>query len=144
MISRNVINKLGFTLMELLIAIAIVAILAAIAIPTYLHYTKRAYYNEVVQTGNQYKSAVEKCLSQRQGKLADCDAGKYGIPADITSDIGQVGAVTVKNSVITITPNPINGIKETDTYVLIPQYSPTGITWSSSGGACSSDLAPNC
>lgn len=134
----------GFTLMELLIAIAIVAILAAIAVPTYLHYTTKAYYSEVVQTAERYKIAVSVCIKQHQGKLADCDAGTYGIPPNITAGTGQISSVTVKDGVISVIPNASNGIAATDTYVLTPTYQAKEVSWKASGGGCTSRLASGC
>ncbi len=136
-------SKLGFTLMELLIAIAIVAILAAVAIPTYIHYTKKAYYSDVVQAADRYKVAVASCLDERNGVLADCDGGAYGIPADIAAGdgVGQVDSVTVADGVITVVPQESHGIVAGDTYVLTPTYSDTaGISWTASGGGCTSNL----
>ncbi|OGO91509.1 MAG: hypothetical protein A3F41_06360 [Coxiella sp. RIFCSPHIGHO2_12_FULL_44_14] len=129
----------GFTLMELLIAIAIVAILAAVAVPTYIHYTRKAYYAEVIMAGDRLKPAVSACLDERGGTLADCDGGAYGIPADIAAGggVGQVDSVIVADGVITVTPADANGVAAADTYVLTPTYSATaGISWAVSGGGC--------
>lgn len=136
----------GFTLMELLIAIAIVAILAAIAVPSYLNYVTKSRYSEVVQTADKLKAAVASCLTERTGTTTDCDGGSYGIPANIASGsgVGIVDTVTVADSVITIVPVAGQGIVATDTYVLTPTYNANGVTWTASGGACTSGLAPNC
>lgn len=137
-------KRAGFTLMELLIAIAIVAILAAIAVPTYLSYTRKAYYAEILQTADQYKTAVSACLDNNSGDETKCGAGQNGIPDNVTSGVGQVSAVEVANAVITVRPADANGIKPSDTYILTPSYTDNGITWKASGGSCNKGLAPNC
>lgn len=143
---QHTIKQLGFTLMELLIAIAIVAILAAIAVPTYLSYTQKAYFAEVVQTADQYKTAVSACLEQNGGVATSCDGGSNGIPANFTGATeGQVASVNVTDGVVVVTPRAVNGIAATDTYQLDPDYTAgRGIVWTASGGACTSGLASNC
>ena len=71
----------GFTLIELMIVVAIVAILAAIALPAYQTYTGKAKYAEVITATGPVKSAVELC-NQTNGAMTNCLVqGKYGIPA---------------------------------------------------------------
>ncbi len=133
----------AFTLMELLISIGIVAILASVAIPSYMSYTKKSHYSEVIQTGDRYKNSVAACF-EITGSLSTCDANSYGIPPNITVATGQVASTSVENGVITITPNASHGIAASDTYILTPSISASGMTWAVSGGACDSALVTNC
>jgi type IV pilus assembly protein PilA len=78
-------DQKGFTLIELLIVVAIIGILAAIAIPSYLSYSKRAKFTEVVQATSPWKLAVEACVQQygTNNMATDCaTAGTNGIPPD--------------------------------------------------------------
>lgn len=118
----------GFTLIELMITIAIVGILAAVAIPSYISYTNKARFTEVIQKVAADTAAVAVC-AQRNNSLVSCDGGKNGIPADISEPVGNVASVTISNGVITGT-----GVNPADTYVQTPAMQADGtITWTTSG-----------
>ncbi|WP_394147756.1 prepilin-type N-terminal cleavage/methylation domain-containing protein [Shewanella atlantica] len=70
----------GFTLIELMIVVAIIGILAAIALPAYQDYTKKARFAEVNTAVDNFKTATTICLMQ-QGAGSECGADENGVPA---------------------------------------------------------------
>ena len=82
----------GFTLIELMIVIAIIGILAAVAVPQYGQYTQRAKFADVISQTAAMKTAVSLCY-QENNVFTTCD-GSNAAPYPGTEDIGANGAVT--------------------------------------------------
>lgn len=83
----------GFTLLELMIVIAIMAILSAIGFPAYHNYLRKAALTDLIQLVQPYKMAVEFCVLE-QGKLVGCNTDSHGIPSNRTSRYVQRMTVT--------------------------------------------------
>lgn len=107
----------GFTLIELMIVVAIIGILAAVAIPAYRDYVTKARMSNVISTTSAVKTAMALCL-QENGALASCDtAGELGITLPTaTTDLASV-AITAATGVITATATAAAGGY---TYTLTP------------------------
>lgn len=132
----------GFTLIELMIVVAIIGILAAIAIPSYQNYTKKAKFTEIVQATAPVKTAVEICLQDQAGVLANCTAGTNGVPSDITAATGKLNGLTTASGVITATAVTAQGLNG-ETISLTPNYTATGVTWAV-GGTCKTNSPSIC
>ncbi|EMS1117476.1 pilin [Neisseria gonorrhoeae] len=99
----NTLQK-GFTLIELMIVIAIVGILAAVALPAYQDYTARAQVSEAILLAEGQKSAVTEYYLNNGKWPADNGNAGVASPADIKGK--YVESVTVANGVVTAQMKP--------------------------------------
>lgn len=115
-------NQRGFTLIEVMVVVAIVAVLSAIAVPGYQNYIRKAALIDVLRTVIAFKTGVELC-SFDNPSFAGCNSGSGTIPADtpgryIKSVKAENGVVTVQGNsslaALTVSTtsvrNPLNGI----------------------------------
>ena len=138
----------GFTLIELMIVVAIIGILAAVAIPAYSNYTKKAKFVEVTQATQAVKTAVEICASDAAvTPIASCAAGSNGVPATLgaaggaTAVSGKYVAYVDTTAAGVITAQAVPALDAGTagtgaTYTLTPAFSTAGgVTWTV-GGTC--------
>ena len=95
----------GFTLIELMIVVAIIGILAAVAIPAYSDYTAKAKIANAISSADSLKTAVALCAQESGGDPSACTSGNNGVPAaaDFKATKEVASAAVAANGVITLT-----------------------------------------
>jgi len=128
----------GFTLIELMIVVAIIAILAAIAIPQYQDFVSRTRASGAMTELGGYRHAVSECISLLS-TATGCSAGSNGIPPVLTAFSRNVTAMaSVTDGVITATSGATDGSGGTNlTIIDTPSAAnPALITWTNNGTIC--------
>ena len=129
----------GFTLIELMIVVAIIGILAAIAIPAYSDYTIRAQVSEGLNLSAGAKAAVTEFFQDRGVWPADNAGAGIAVANQIQGNYVSQVAVGATNGIITMTysstaPQEANAAIDTATLLLSPVTNAGSIDWNCVGG----------
>jgi type IV pilus assembly protein PilA len=134
----------GFTLIELMIVVAIIAILAAIAIPAYQDYLVRTQVSEGAVLSDGAKTAVAEFYSNT-GRMPDANASA-GLAKETSISGKYVSQVLVADGVITATfgneANTAITTSPTNTFVLSPVTNAGSITWTCSQSTVKAKYLP--
>ncbi|MGE0351526.1 pilin [Hydrogenophaga sp.] len=131
----------GFTLIELMIVVAIIGILAAVALPAYQDYTKRAKMSEVILAASACRTSITEIV-QSNTAVSLPDGGDWGCEASQPTSTYVQEIATNENGAVRVTSRNI-GTGADGTVFLVPDISNGSITrWDCGAGSVQDKFLP--
>lgn len=134
----QMVKQQGFTLIELMIVVAIIGILASVSLPLYSDYSSRSKAAAAMAELSAVKTSVGLCVTET-GKSDECDKGTYGIPATVATD--NVISYDVTKGIVKTTISATNAAGNNLEMTMTPEIKPgaANITWKVEGSICDAD-----
>ena len=142
----------GFTLIELMIVVAIIGILAVFSVPAYQDYTKKATLAEFPTLAAGVKLSVDICAHEHASDstsfLAKCITSAGNVPSASINNVSIVAVAASSGVAVEATASADKGpIKSGEKYILAATYTTNGVTWAASckddGGNPQSSYCPD-